>query len=129
MVDVPSHLQGNISNVIPIPLALSKFAALAVLLVASAPALCAAATVPSSQPQQVHAELLLVAASASQPEAFVLGRDADKAAEHAADEHHKAQALAQVAAPVAPVPELDTWALMLGGLGALIFITRRRLFS
>ena len=35
----------------------------------------------------------------------------------------------QVAAPVAPVPELDTWALMLGGLGALAFITRRRLFA
>lgn len=122
---MPSHLQGNISNVIRIPLALSKFTALAVLLVASAPALCAAATVPSSQPQQVHAELLLVAASASQPEAFALAHDA----EQAADEHHKAQALAQVAAPAAPVPELDTWALMLGGLGALVFITRRRLFS
>jgi len=111
------------------PLALSKFAALAVLLVASAPSVCAAATAPSSQPQQVHAELLLVAASASQPEAFALVPDAHNSAEHAADEHHKAQALAQVAAPVAPVPELDTWALMLGGLGALIFITRRRLFS
>ena len=111
--------------VIKTPLALPKFTALAVLLIASAPSVCAAATVPLSQPKQVHAELLLVAASASQPEAFVLGHDA----EHAADEDHKAQALAQVAAPVAPVPELDTWALMLGGLGALIFITRRRLFS
>jgi len=27
------------------------------------------------------------------------------------------------------VPELDTWTLMLGGLGALVFITRRRLFA
>lgn len=108
-----------------IPLALSKFTALAVLLIASAPPVCAAAAVPSSQPKEIHAELLLVAASASQPEAFVLVHDA----EHAADEHHKAQALAQVAAPAAPVPELDTWALMLGGLGALVFITRRRLFS
>lgn len=95
------------------------------LLIASAPPVCAAAAVPSSQPKEIHAELLLVAASASQPEAFVLVHDA----EHAADEHHKAQALAQVAAPAAPVPELDTWALMLGGLGALVFITRRRLFS
>lgn len=98
---------------------------MAALLIASAPSVCAAATVPSPQPQQVHAELLLVAASASQPEAFALVRDA----EQAADADHKAQALAQVAAPVAPVPELDTWALMLGGLGALVFITRRRLFS
>ena len=114
---------------IPIPLALSKFPALAVLIIASAPAVCAAATAPLSQPKQVHAELLLVAAPASQPEAFALVHDADKAAEHAADEYQKAQALAQVAAPVAPVPELDTWALMLGGLGALVFITRRRLFS
>ena len=111
--------------VIKTPLALSKFAALAVLLIASVPSVCVAANIPSSPPQQVHAPLLLVAASASQPEAFVLGHDG----EHAADEHHKAQALAQVAGPVAPVPELDTWALMLGGLGALIFITRRRLFS
>ena len=122
---MPSHLQGNISDVIRIPLALSKFTALAVLLASSAPALCAAEIVPLSQPQQVHAPLLLVAASASQPEAFALVHDA----QHAADEHHKAQALAQVAAPVAPVPELDTWALMLGGLGALVFITRRRLFA
>jgi len=128
-LDTPSHRQGNIFLVNPTPLALSKFTALAVLLVASAPSVCAAATAPSSQPQQVHAELLLVAASASQPEAFALVHDAHNSAEHAADEHHKAQALAQVAAPVAPVPELDTWALMLGGLGALIFITRRRLFS
>ncbi len=125
MVDVPSHLQGNISNVIPTPLALSKFAVMAVLLASSAPALCAAEIVPLSPPQQVQAPLLLVAASASQPEAFALGHDA----EQAADEHHKAQALAQVAAPAAPVPELDTWALMLGGLGALVFITRRRLFA
>lgn len=107
------------------PFALSKFAALTVLLAASAPALCAAEIVPLSPPKQVHAPLLLVAASASQPEAFVLGHEV----EHIADEQHKAQALAQVAAPVAPVPELDTWALMLGGLGALVFITRRRLFS
>jgi hypothetical protein len=111
--------------VIPLSLVLSKFTALAVFLIASAPSVCAAVTVPSSQPKQVHAELLLVAASASQPEAFALVHDA----EHAADDHHKAQALAQVAAPVAPVPELDTWALMLGGLGALVFITRRRLFA
>ena len=98
---------------------------MAVLLVASAPALCAAETVPLSQPKQVPAELLLVAASASQPEAFSLGHDA----EQVADEDHKAQTLPQVAAPVAPVPELDTWTLMLGGLGALVFVTRRRLFA
>jgi hypothetical protein len=111
------------------PLVLSKFTALAVLLIASAPSVCAAAIAPLSQPKQVSAELMLVAASASQPEAFALVHDADQAAEHAAGEHQKAQALAQVTAPVAPVPELDTWALMLGGLGALVFITRRRLFS
>jgi hypothetical protein len=98
---------------------------MAVLLVASAPALCAAETVPLSQPKQPHVQLLLVAAAASQPEALSLGHDA----EHGADEDHKSQTLPQVAAPVAPVPELDTWALMLGGLGALAFITRRRLFA
>jgi len=122
---VPSHRQGNIFTVTYTPLALSKFTALAVLLIASTPALCAAETVPSSQPKQVHAQLLLVAASASQPETFALVHDG----EHAADEDHKTQPLPQVPAPVAPVPELDTWALMLGGLGALMFITRRRLFA
>jgi hypothetical protein len=111
--------------VISKPLALSTFAALTVLLIASSPSVCSAATVPSSQPKQAHAELLLVAAPASQPEVFVLVHDG----EQAADEDHKTQALPQVAAPVAPVPELDTWALMLGGLGALGFITRRRLFG
>jgi hypothetical protein len=128
-LDTPSHRQGSIALVIKTPLALSKFTALAVLLIASAPSVCAAATAPLSQPPQAHAELQRVAASASQPEASVLVRDAEHAADHAADAHHKAQALAQVAAPVAPVPELDTWALMLGGLGALVFITRRRLFA
>jgi len=110
--------------VIKTPLALSKLAALALLLIASAPSVCSAATVPSSQPKQVPAELLLVAAAASQPEALSLEHDG----EHGADEDHKSQTVPQVAAPVASVPELDTWALMLGGLGALAFITRRRLF-
>ena len=107
------------------PLALPKFTALAVLLIASAPSVGAAATVPLSQPKQAHAQLLLVAAPASQPEAFVLVHDAEQGAEDGS----KTQAAPKVAAPVAPVPELDTWALMLGGLGALGFITRRRLFS
>lgn len=98
---------------------------MAVLLAASAPALCAAEIVPLSQPHQVHAQLLLVAAAASQPEGLSLGHDG----EHGAHEDHRNQTLPQVAAPVAPVPELDTWALMLGGLGALVFITRRRLFG
>ena len=66
-----------------------------------------------------------MAASVLQPEAFVRVRNGEQAA--AAD--HKAQPLPQVAAPVAPVPEPDAWALMLGGLGALGFITRRRFFA
>ena len=107
------------------PLALSRFTALAALLIASVPSVCAASTIPPSQPQQVQAPLLLVAAAASQPEVFVLVHGA----EHGADEDHKTQAVPQIAAPVAPVPELDTWALMLGGLGALVFITRRRLYT
>ena len=124
-IDTPSHRQGNIPNVTSTSLDLSKFTVLTVLLLASAPSVCAATTVPSSQPQQAHAELLLVAASVLQPEAFVRVRNGEQAA--VAD--HKAQPLPQVAAPAAPVPEPDAWALMLGGLGALGFITRRRLFA
>jgi len=123
VVDTPSHRQSKLHNVNQTAFAFSKSTALALLLIASATSVCSAATVPSSQPKQADAELLLVAAPALQPEAFVLVHDG----EQAADEDHKTQALPQVAAPVAPVPELDTWALMLGGLGALGFITRRRL--
>jgi len=125
VVDTPSHRQSKLQLVNQTAFALSKSTALALLLVASATSVCAAATVPPSQPQQAHPELLLVATAASQPEAFALGHGD----EQGVDGEHKTQALAQVAAPVAPVPELDTWALMLGGLGALVFITRRRLFA